>query len=121
MQISKQTIVVAFCLLLAALQINAADNFVTFASHSDNAKLCKMGEKISIGVSDNDDIAVTLAAKSLCRDFLQVIGTEPQFLTMNGEAPQSDYQNLAIIAGTMGQSKAIDELVKKGIIDAKEL
>lgn len=100
--------------------MNAADNFVCFASGSDNAKLCKLGEKISIGVSDNDDVAVTLAAKNLCKDFKAVIGTEPQFLAINDEAPSST-QNLAIIAGTLGHSKAIDALVKQGVIDAKQL
>lgn len=113
---TKQTIILAFCLILSALHINAADGFVTFSSNDGGAKLCTSGEKVSIGVSDNDDIAVTLAAKNLCKDFLQVMGSEAQFLTIDGEE-----QNIAIIAGTMGQSKAIDALVKKGVIDAKEL
>ncbi len=115
MQITKQTIILAFCLLLSALQVNAADGFVSFVSNNDNAQLCKTGEKITIGVSDNDDIAVSLAAKNLCKDFKAVMGTEPQFLTIDGEAQS------AIIAGTMGQSKAIDALVKQGVIDAKQL
>ncbi|MCQ2219966.1 MAG: glycosyl hydrolase 115 family protein [Prevotella sp.] len=115
MQINKQTIILAFCLLLSALQVNAADGFVSFVSNNDNAKLCKVGEKMTIGVSDNDDIAVTLAAKNLCKDFKAVMGSEPQYLTIDGEAQS------AIIAGTIGQSKAIDALVKQGVIDAKQL
>lgn len=120
MNITNRRIILALCLLLSALQMNAADSFVRFASDNGNAKLCKTGEKISIGVSDNDDIAVTLAAKNLCKDFNAVMGTEPQFIVINGEAP-SESQNLSIIAGTLGQSKAIDALVKQGVIDAKQL
>lgn len=117
---TKQTIILALCLLLSALHVDAADVFVTFASQNGSTKLCASGEKISIGVSDNDDIAVTLAAKNLCKDFNAVMGTEALFLANVAEAP-SESQNLSIIAGTLGQSKAIDALVKQGVIDAKQL
>lgn len=76
-------------------------------------KLCQTGESFSICISDNDNVAVKLAAKNLASDFQKVCDAN---ITIS-----SSFSEARIVAGTIGNSAAIDELVKNGKIDGKSL
>ncbi|MDO4197223.1 MAG: glycosyl hydrolase 115 family protein, partial [Prevotellaceae bacterium] len=98
---------------LASLAASAADRFVSF--DKGDMLLCKKGGEVSIVVSDNDNVAVKLAAKNLAKDLNAVADAKV-------DIKSDDAGNAAkIIVGTIGQSKAIDALVKSGKIDGKAL
>ena len=107
----KHVLIIAAILLLNIVRVSAADNFISFTQ--GDMKLCQTGESFSICISDNDNVAVKLAAKNLASDFKKVCDA-------NVTVSSSD-SNARIIAGTIGKSAAIDELVKNGKIDAKTL
>ena len=98
-------------LLFNIVSASAADNFISFTQ--GDLKLCQAGEAFSICISDNDNIAVKLAAKNLASDFQKVCDANVTVSSSDSEA--------RIIAGTIGKSAAIDNLVKSGKIDAKAL
>ena len=96
---------------LASLATSAADRFVSF--DKGDMLLCKKGGEVSIVVSDNDNVAVKLAAKNLAKDLNAVADAKV-------DIKLDDAGNAAkIIVGTLGQSKAIDAFVKSGKIDGK--
>ena len=98
---------------LASLATSAADRFVSF--DKGDMLLCKKGGEVSIVVSDNDNVAVKLAAKNLAKDLNAVADAKV-------DIKLDDAGNAAkIIVGTLGQSKAIDAFVKSGKIDGKAL
>ena len=98
-------------LLFNIVSASAADNFISFTQ--GDLKLCQTNESFSICISDNDNIAVKLAAKNLASDFQKVCDANVTISSSDSEA--------RIIAGTIGNSAAIDNLVKSGKIDAKAL
>lgn len=63
----------------------------------------------------NENIAVRKAIKSLRDDICKVTGATPQ-LAVDSELPR-----FPIIIGTVGQSRVIDSLVEKGVIEADSL
>ena len=93
------------------MSASAADRFVSFTN--GDLKLCQSGESFALCISDNDNIAVKLAAKNLASDFRKVCDAS---VTIS-----SSVSDARIIAGTIGKSAAIDQLVKDGKIDAKSL
>ena len=97
--------------LLSLVTATAADQFVSFAN--GDMLLCKQKESFNICVSDNDNIAVKRAAKNLAADFRKVCGANVSVA--------SSADNARIIAGTIGTSAIIDQLVKEGVVDAKQL
>ena len=103
-------ILVAFG-LLNVVCVSAAEKFISFTQ--GDLKLCKTGDSFSICISDNDNIAVKLAARNLASDFQKVCDANVTISSSDSEA--------RIIAGTIGNSAAIDQLVKSGKIDAKSL
>ena len=107
----KHVLIIAAILLLNIVRASAADNFISFTQ--GDMKLCQTGESFSICISDNDNVAVKLAAKNLASDFQKVCDA-------NVTVSSSD-SNARIIAGTIGKSAAIDKLVKNGKIDPKTL
>jgi hypothetical protein len=108
---SKQVFLLVLSLLLNVVSVFAADNFISFTN--GDLKLCQANESFSICISDNDNIAVKLAAKNLASDFQKVCDANVTISSSDSEA--------RIIAGTIGNSAAIDNLVKSGKIDAKAL
>ena len=107
----KRVLIIIAVLLLNIVHVLAADNFISFTQ--GDMKLCQMGESFSICISDNDNVAVKLAAKNLASDFQKVCDAN---ITIS-----SSFSEARIVAGTIGNSAAIDELVKNGKIDAKTL
>ena len=129
MQTYRNIVVMALSLLLAVLQITAAERFVMFSAFDGATRLCSSDVPLCIGVSDDDDIAVLLAAENLGKDFVRVMGIEPQIVSLPATslsgskvASLSDAtEGCAIVAGTLGHCQAIDAWAKNGYIDVAEL
>ena len=98
---------------LTSLAASAADRFVAF--DKGDMLLCKKGGAVSIVVSDNDNVAVKLAAKNLAKDLNAIVEAKVEI------QPNESGNATKIIVGTIGKSKAIDALVKSGKIDGKAL
>lgn len=106
-KILKLTLAALFLPLTA---ITAADRFVDF--NKGDRLLCSEGSKVTISVDDNDNVGVKIAARNLVTDIQKVCAANATIVTQ---------QDADIIVGTIGQSKAIDKLVKSGVIDARQL
>ena len=102
----KMRIKTIFLLLLAALPLSAADNFVTFTEQSGAVAL----KGATIAYSDIEPQAVQIAAASLVNDFQSVLGFRP-VLTPSTNTPTP---KPTILIGTVGCNKQIDQWVKNG-------
>ena len=102
----KMRIKTIFLLLLAALPLSAADNFVTFTEQSGAVAL----KGATIAYSDIEPQAVQIAAASLVNDFQSVLGFRP-VLTPSANTPTP---KPTILIGTVGCNKQIDQWVKNG-------
>ena len=98
---------VIFVLFLTATASRAANAFVDF--NQGDFQLNK-GNRVTIGIADNEQRGVLRAAKNLCTDIKAVCGAEVSL----GNASSS-----TIVAGTLGSSKIIDEMAKNRVFDAK--
>jgi len=98
---------VIFVLFLTASTSRAANAFVDF--NQGDFQLNK-GNRVTIGIADNEQRGVLRAAKNLCTDIKAVCGAEVSL----GNASSS-----TIVAGTLGSSKIIDEIAKNRVFDAK--
>ena len=98
---------VIFVLFLTASTSRAANAFVDF--NQGDFQLNK-GNRVTIGITDNEQRGVLRAAKNLCTDIKAVCGAEVSL----GNASSS-----TIVAGTLGSSKIIDEMAKNRVFDAK--
>ena len=96
-------------LLLAVANSRAANTFVDF--NQGDFQLNK-GNRVTIGVADNEQRGVLRAAKNLSVDLKAVCGADVSL----GNIPSS-----TIVAGTVGSSKIIDEMAKNRVFDAKIL
>ena len=96
-------------LLLAVANSRAANTFVDF--NQGDFQLNK-GNRVTIGVADNEQRGVLRAAKNLSVDLKAVCGADVSL----GNNPSS-----TIVAGTVGSSKIIDEMAKNRVFDAKML
>ena len=67
---SRHFFLLVLSVLLNVVPVLAADNFISFTQ--GDMKLCQTGEAFSICISDNDNVAVKLAAKNLASDFQKV-------------------------------------------------
>lgn len=98
---------VIFVLFLTATASRAANAFVDF--NQGDFQLNK-GNRVTIGIADNEQRGVLRAAKNLFIDIKTVCGAEVSL----GNASSS-----TIVAGTLGSSKIIDEMAKNRVFDAK--
>ncbi|MBO5624779.1 MAG: glycosyl hydrolase 115 family protein, partial [Prevotella sp.] len=98
---------VIFVLFLTATASRAANAFVDF--NQGDFQLNK-GNRVTIGIADDEQRGVLRAAKNLCTDIKAVCGAEVSL----GNASSS-----TIVAGTLGSSKIIDEMAKNRVFDAK--
>ena len=85
--------------LAMAMQLSAADCFVTFTQQGGAVSL----RNASIGFGDNEPKAVQIAAANLQQDFSRVMGFTP-----------SKTESPTILIGTVGSNKQIDQWVKNG-------
>lgn len=102
--------IISLLAFFVILQVEAANQFVNF-SKSDI--LLVNGDAASIYVDSRDLKGVGIAADNLCEDFLRVTGIKG---VKTGNASEA-----RIVVGTIGHSVAIDEMVKRGVINKKEL
>ncbi len=96
-------------LLLAVANSRAANTFVDF--NQGDFQLNK-GNRVTIGVADNEQRGVLRAAKNLSVDLKAVCGADVSL---------GNISSSTIVAGTVGSSKIIDEMVKNRVFDAKML
>ena len=94
----KFLLVTLSCVAMA-MQLSAADCFVTFTQQGGAVSL----RGATIGYGDNEPKAVQIAAASLQQDFSRVMGFTPA----KAESP-------TILIGTVGSNKQIDQWVKSG-------
>lgn len=92
------------------LLCSAASRFVSF--DGGRYRLCTSGESFSLFVGSDDNVAVTLAARSLASDFKRVCDARVTLTT--------DTSHCRIIVATMGTRQA-KALVRQGVVDAKAL
>ena len=104
---------ILFLLMVALMPcaLMAADNFVNFTA--GDLLLCKKGETVKVYVDNTDNIAVRIAAENLTKDINKVCGATA-ILT-------NDASEARIVVGSIGNSSAINALVKQGSINEKEL
>ena len=98
----KFLLVTLSCVAMA-MQLSAADCFVTFTQQGGAVSL----RGATIGYGDNEPKAVQIAAASLQQDFSRVMGFTPA----KAESP-------TILIGTVGSNKQIDQWVKSGRLAA---
>ena len=101
------TIIIA---AVSVIHAAAADTFVTFSKGA--IPLCSAGEQFQIAVSDNDNVAVKLAAKNLVADFSAVCDAKTTI--------SSDAKGCRIVIGTLG-TPLVNDMIKAGKINPTEL
>jgi hypothetical protein len=92
------------------------NSIIVDAGAEGSFKLASAGKTASLYVSTEDFSGVIYAVKDLQKDLSLVTGTEPLILS----ELSSDISELVII-GTLGNSKIIDDLISKNIIDPSSL
>ncbi|PSN62326.1 hypothetical protein BS50DRAFT_650881 [Corynespora cassiicola Philippines] len=105
--------------------------FVTFfAAHAQllvfdpgqsNFKLADKSLAPNIYVSSNDIVGVARAAQDLAWDFGRVLGVNGSLTISNSSSPSNTSDAPMIIAGTIGNSRLIDDLVSNGKLDVTEV
>lgn len=105
----KKILITVLALLLAT-EFNAADRFVDFSK--GELWLNKEGT-LAIYVDKNDERGVERAVGDLAKDIYNVCGSTVTITNNKDEA--------RIVVGTLGSSKAIDEIVDKGYIKGSSL
>lgn len=106
----NRIIAIILLVLTGALNITAADKFISF--DRGDMKLCSANETITICVGDDDNIGVRLAAQNLANDIKQACRATATV------SPQ--HSGCRIMAGTLG-SEAARKAIKQGVIDEKQL
>lgn len=115
MRVYKQKII-AF--LLIVLGLNTLQAQIKLADNNSNTSAFSIVENKNISTiyyDKNDFEVVKIASKLLSEDIERVTSKKP---TVSTSFPKSGN---AIIIGTLGNNKLIDELVKKGKINTKDL
>ncbi|AXB56827.1 glycosyl hydrolase 115 family protein [Flavobacterium fluviale] len=92
------------------------DKYVVNHASAKNFPLVSKGKAASILVSDKDFAGVLKVAGHLENDIFQVSHLPPKRIKKIAET-----EDFVVIIGTLGKSEIIDQLVKKGKIDASQL
>lgn len=92
------------------------DKYVTSSASKDNFPLASNGKVASIFMSEDDYSGVKRVVGHLQNDIFTVTDTKP-----NIRMGKSSLEDYVIIIGTLGKSTIINELVKTGKINAKDL
>lgn len=106
-----------FMLLLCCLKTQAVetDSYVSFQKTNGAFPLNANGKVATLLSSDNDWAGVTRAFKSFGQDLQMVSGTEAVWSTTVKPA------SFVVIAGTIGRSKYIDQLIVNNKISVKDI
>lgn len=111
MKLQKYAFFVVVLLATIVSSAKAADQFISFSKQEGAVSLFAKGETPRIQVDQNDYPGVLRAVNSLISDIKASTGCVVS--TENGD--------VKIIVGTLDKSSLIKELVKKKVIDIKEL
>lgn len=103
------------CVILS-LPLAAQDNYVRSESIPGGFPLFTAGTVAPLYASEADHAGVVLAAEALVQDLYQVTGTRPALTT--GAAPTGKH---VVVAGTIGKSPWIDDLVRRGKLDVTSI
>lgn len=103
---------VALIFATMAFSANAADDFVTFAKQDGAVKLFSGKETVKIQVDADEHKGVLRALTSFSADLKAVSG---------GAAMIGQFENATLVVGSYDKSKTIQQLVKKKVLDVKEL
>lgn len=100
--LTKKIMVTALLSLAVSTGLQAADNFVVFESAEKTWQL----KDLTISIVDGEHSCVRIAAGSLVKDLQAVTGSEATLTASNA----------AILIGTVGVNKQIDQWVKQGVL-----
>ncbi len=92
------------------------EKYVVNQASAENFPLVSKGKAASILVSDKDFAGVLKVTEHLENDIFKVSDLHPKRINKISEA-----KDFVVIIGTLGKSEIIDQLVKKGKIDASQL
>src|SRR5690348_10556319 len=106
-------------LFLTGVGVIGAQELLRFNGSGNDGEflLAKAGTAPTIWVDPKDFKAVSRTASDLAKDFGRVAGTNG---TTTTTAPSSS-RNPIIIAGSIGHSSIIDNLVKSSVIDVSKI
>lgn len=103
----KALFAVIFSLL--SITIFAQENFISFSQEKENFCISASNKKTTILIAEDEHPAVKNIVRIFANDLTMVTGATPLVLTGNSSKDEQ-----VIIIGTLGNSKLIDALVKKG-------
>ncbi|MDP4208889.1 MAG: glycosyl hydrolase 115 family protein [Bacteroidota bacterium] len=113
----KKLIVILFILLIPISIWAVGDkSYISNTQGKDFFALSVSGKSSPLFISSNDYSGVIRALKDLKTDIGKVTGVEPSVIYDKAPA-----QKEVVIAGTIGKSDVIDQLIKNGKIDVKSI
>lgn len=115
-RISASFVIVFFILSSISLRAQGDKPFVSFKNGKDYFPLAVAGKPVTIYGSQNDYPGVLRVLKDLQADIERVTGTAPQLVTDKNPTGRE-----VIIAGTIGKSTLIDELIRNKKIDVADV
>ena len=114
-----RVIVSIVALLGSGLLLAASPDYPTYVSEQNGAGyfgVSSGGKSTPMLMDSDDDLGVSLAFKNLQEDIAKVSGSRPEL-----HFDRISESNQVIIAGTLGKSKLIDDLVARKLLDANVL
>lgn len=111
MKVQKYALIVAILLVSIMTSAKAADQFISFSKSEGAVSLFSKGETVNIQVDPNDHPGVLRAINSLIADIQKATSS----VALVGE------NNPRIVVGSFDKSKLIQSLVKKKVLDIKDL
>lgn len=109
-------VLILFSLLCFSVQIFPSDKFVKFESSNTTIPLIEDESPLSIVVDVNIDAGILRAVKNLTTDIHSITGKYP--VVCQGTA---DVKHSVLIIGNIQNSALIADMVKKGLLNSKEL
>ncbi len=101
---------------------NNHKNYIAFIPQKKSIALVNKANIGTINVSDNDWIGVKRAAKDLVNDIKMVTNLQPELRECKGNIKTNNKCGIAnVIVGTLGKSRIIDLLIKKGKLNIDDI
>ncbi len=109
-------VVLVFAFSLLGSTIHAQENFISFTLERENFCISASNKKTTILLAEDEHPAVKNIAGIFANDLKMVTGVTPDVKTN-----KSSKDDQVIIIGTLGSSKLIDALVKKGTLNVSAI
>lgn len=110
----KRTLLLVFCILAGSLAFASSDNHFPAVTEQGGVGYFPLSSA-AIYTDSADYQVVSIAAGMLADDVERVTGSRPSVASASSLKQLSSAP--VVVAGTIGHSRAIDELVKKGLVD----